>query len=209
MKKQIIPSIIAKSQKELDERIKKVKDYASVLQLDVMDGKFVRHKSVWFDFKLPKMRCRVEAQLMIKNPEKWIEKNWRKADVIIPSLEGCKDADAVIQLIKRKGKKVGLGINPETSVDKIKKYLSKIDMATVMTVHPGRYGAKFVPSALQKVKDLRRLKPKLNIEVDGSINPETIRLAKKAGANRFVVGSYIQKSENIKKAISKLKKEVN
>jgi ribulose-phosphate 3-epimerase len=209
MEIKIIPSIIAKSQKELEEKINKVKGYASVLQLDVMDGRFVKHKSVWFDFSLPKTGCRIEAQLMVNNPEVWIEKNWRKADIIIPSFEGCKDVDAVIGLIKAKGKKAGLGINPETSVDKIKRYLDKIDQVTVMTVHPGRYGAEFLPETLKKVKDLRRLKPKLDIEVDGGINPETIQKAKRAGANRFVVGSFIQDSENIKKSVQLLKKEVN
>ena len=209
MKKEIIPSIIAKNQKELEERINIVKDKASVLQLDVMDGKFVAHKSIWFDFKLPKTKCRIEAQLMIKNPEKWIEKNWKKADTIIPSFEGCKNIDDMIYLIRKKGKKVGLGINHETSVKQIEKYLGKIDQVTVMTVHPGKYGAKFLPETLKKVKDLRRLKPKLDIEVDGGITPETIKKAKKAGANRFVVGSFIQKSEDIKKAIQILKKEVS
>ncbi|MBW2992265.1 ribulose-phosphate 3-epimerase [Candidatus Woesearchaeota archaeon] len=204
--KTIIPSIIAKNQKELERRIKKVSRYASVLQLDVMDGKFVRNKSFDFDFKLP--RGRYEMQLMVKDPIPWIEKHYRKVSVIIPSVEGYKDVDKVIRLIRSKGKKVGLGINPETSVAKIKKYLGKIDMVTVMTVHPGRYGAKFLPKTLEKVKQLRKLKPKTDIEVDGGINVDTISKAALAGANRFVVGSYIQKSKDIKKAIHILKQKV-
>jgi ribulose-phosphate 3-epimerase len=208
MKKQIIPSIIAKSQKELDERLGKVSKYASALQLDIMDGKFIRHKSFDFDFILPKMKCRIEAQLMIKNPEKWIEKNWKKADIIIPSFEGCRDFDDVIGLIKKKGKKAGIGINPETDIDRIKKYLGKVNHVTVMTVHPGKYGAKFLPKTLKKVKELRKLKPKLDIEVDGGINPETIKKAAQAGANKFVCGSYIQKSKDVKKAINILNREI-
>jgi ribulose-phosphate 3-epimerase len=204
----IVPSVIAKSQKELEKRIAKVAKYASAIQLDIMDGKFVKHKSFDFDFRLPKMKCRVEAQLMMKNPERWIEKNWKKADVIIPSVEGCRDFDSVIGLIKRKGKKAGIGINPETDVDKIKKYLGKVGQITVMTVHPGKYGAKFLPETLKKVKELRKLKPKLDIEVDGGMNPDTIKKALNAGANKFVCGSYIQKSKDVKKAVDALKRAV-
>jgi ribulose-phosphate 3-epimerase len=208
MKKTIIPSIIAKSQKELEENTAKVAKYASAIQLDIMDGKFVRNRSLDFDFKLPKTRCKVEAQLMIKNPEKWIEKNWKKADIIIPSFEGCRNFDDVIELIHKKGKKAGIGINPETSVGKIRKYLGKVEQITVMTVHPGKYGAKFLPGVLKKVRQIRKLKPKLDIEVDGGINPETIKKAVKAGANKFVCGSYIQKAKDVKKAIIILKKRL-
>lgn len=208
MKKQIVPSIIAKNQKELEERIAKVVKYASVIQLDIMDGNFVKNKSLDFDFRLPKMKCKVEAQLMIRNPEKWIEKNWKKADVIIPSIEGCRNFDYVIGLIRKKGKKAGIGINPGTSVSKIKKYLGKVGQITIMTVHPGKYGAKFLPDVLKKAKEIRKLKPKLDIEVDGGINPETIKKAVKAGANKFVCGSYIQKAKDVKKAIIILKKEI-
>ena len=108
MKNQIIPSIIAKSQKELEERLNKVRNHASVIQLDIMDGRFVKHKSFGFDLKLPRMRCKVEAQLMVKNPEIWIKKNWKKADIIIPSFEGCKNFDYVLELIHKKGKKAGI-----------------------------------------------------------------------------------------------------
>ena len=208
MKSQIIPSIIAKSQKELEERITKVAKYASAIQLDIMDGKFVRNKSLDFDFRLPKTNCRIEAHLMIKDPAQWIEKNWKKADVIIPSFEGCRNFDDVIWLIRKKGKKAGLGINPETSVGKIKKYLDNVRQVTVMTVYPGKYGAKFLAETLEKVRELRKLKPELDIEVDGGINPETIKKAAQAGANMFVCGSYIQKAKDVKKAVAILKKEL-
>jgi len=81
--KKIISSIIANSQKELNKRIIKVKNYSNWLQLDVMDGKFVKNNSLMFDFKLPKTKCKYEVHLMIKYPELWIKKNWKKAGVII------------------------------------------------------------------------------------------------------------------------------
>lgn len=204
MKKVIVPAIIAKTQKELDKRIKKVKNHAKLLQLDVMDGKFVKNKSLWFDFKLPKTKCRYEAHLMIKYPKKWIEKNSRKVHRIYIHSESCKDLGKVIRIAKKKRKKVGIAINPKTTVRKIRKYLNRIDSVLVMTVKPGKYGNRFVPSALKKVRALRKLKPKLNIEVDGGISPKTIKKASDAGADLFVSGSYIMKSRNAKKAIKKL-----
>lgn len=209
MKKIIIPSMIAKNQKELEKRIKKVKNYTKWLQLDIMDGKFVKTNSINFDFKLPKAKCKFEAHLMIKDPETWINKNAKKVNTIVFHLESTKQPNKIINLIKKKKKKVGIAINPKTPIKKLKPYFRKVDQVMILTVHPGKYGAKFVPSALKKVEELRKLKPKMQIEVDGHINPKTIVLANKAGANRFVSGSYLQKSGNIKKAIENLKKKIN
>jgi ribulose-phosphate 3-epimerase len=75
-----------------------------------------------------------------------------------------------------------------------------------MTVNPGFYGNRFLPEMLKKISNLRNLKPKLNIEVDGGINNNTLSLVNKAGANLFVSGSYIIKSKNVKESIDKLKK---
>ena len=204
MKKEVIPSLIAKNQKELNERFSKIKSQFRIFQLDVMDGKFVKNKSLMFNFKLPKGKFKYEAHLMVKNPKVWIIKNWKKADTIIFHIESTNDSKYLIKLIKSKKRKVGIAINPKTNVKKIIPFLNSIDMILIMTVTPGKYGSKFLPNVLKKVKEIRKLKPKLNIEVDGGINNKTIARAKKAGANRFILGSYLQKSKNVKKAKGKL-----
>lgn len=200
MKKQIIPSIIAKSQTELDRRISKVKNDFSLLQLDVMDGKFVKNKSFDFDFELPK-GLKYEAQLMVKDPASWIEEHGRKVDTIIFHVESVGDIGEVIKLIRAKKKRVGIAIKPRTRVEMIKRYLKLVDMVLVMSVNPGSYGGRFLPSTLKKVVLLRNMEPDLNIEVDGGIRDVTISLANLSGANMFVVGSYLQKSKNIKRAL--------
>lgn len=205
MEKIIIPAIIAISQEELDERINKVKDHAEFLQLDVMDGMFVPSHSLDFDFKLPEIDCKFEAHLMVNNPEEWIEMNYSKVDTILAHFESCKNPEKVIGLIRNKGKKVGLVINPETSVQDIEEFLDNIDQVLVMTVNPGFYGAKFLQENLSKVKELRQLKPDLAIEVDGGVSIDTIKTLNEAGANLFVCGSYLQKSEDVALAIEKLK----
>lgn len=205
MKNAVIPAIIAKSQEELDIRINKVKNYLSVLQLDIMDGKFVPTHSLDFDFKLPETNCRYEAHLMVDEPEEWIKKNWKIVDVILVHIESCTGPERAIELVKSIGERIGFVLNPKTSVEKIKPYLDRIDQVLVMTVDPGFYGSKFLPETLEKVKELRKLKPDLDIEVDGGISADTIKGVYEAGANLFVCGSYLQKSQDVKKAIETLK----
>lgn len=200
----IIPAIIAESQEELLEKVKLVKARAKLIQLDIMDGIFVQNKSLDFDFKLPRTNCKFEAHLMIKNPDKWIKDNWQKVDTILIPIESCKNLWQVVGFLKARKKRVGFALNPETPLRKIKDYLDNIDQVLVMTVSPGFYGAKFLPETLEKVRQLRKLKPNLDIEVDGGINPETIKIASDAGANLFVSGSYIFNSQNSKEAIETL-----
>ena len=201
----IIPAIIAKTQNELEEKILKVKDYFDIIQLDVMDGDFVPNKSIDFDFKLPITNCNFEAHLMIKNPEKWIEKNITKVDTILAHYESSNNPDDIIELTKSKNKRVGFVLNPETPIQDISSFLDDIDQVLIMTVNPGFYGSPFLPEMLDKISELREMKPDLDIEVDGGITPETIRDVYNAGANMFVSGSYIVKSPNVKEAIDKIK----
>lgn len=205
MKSRIVASLIAASQSELDSRIAKVRGVVKAMQLDVMDGHFVKAHSLDFDMKLP--RGVFEAHLMVTEPEKWIDKV-RGARTIIAHIESCKDPAGFIRAVRKKKKRVGFALNPDTPVSKVKPYLKKIDQVLVMTVHPGKYGAKFIPATLRKVKDLRRLAPKIDIEVDGGINNRNIEKAAAAGANCFVSGSYIMKSKNPRKAFAVLEKEV-
>lgn len=192
----IIPSLIASSQKELNERFSKVKSF-KYFQIDVMDGKFVKNNSFQFNFKLPKNK-KYEAHLMVKNPLDWIKKNSKKVETIIIHYESKDKTLNTINLIKKKHKKVGLAINPKTKIKEILEYLPMIDLVLIMTAAPGKYGSKFLPITLKKVKELRKLKSKLNIEVDGGINNKTIKQAKKAGANSFVIGSYLQENKKLR-----------
>jgi len=201
----ITPSIIAKSQKGMEGRINLVKDFVDVIHLDIMDGIFVSEESLNFDFKLPKTGCQLEAHLMVDNPDKWVERNWQKADIVLIPIESCERPKEFIKFFRGKSK-IGFVLNPETPLDKIKDYLDEINQVLIMTVNPGFYGAKFLPETLEKVRELRKLKPNLDIEVDGGINPETIKMAVDAGANLFVSGSYIMNSSNPQEAIKVLQK---
>ena len=208
MNKKIVPAIIAKNQNELNERLLKVKKYVDLVQLDVMDNKFVPNTSLFFDFSLPKTKCQFEAHLMVQDPEDWIEKYGYKVDTVLVHYESCNNPKKMIEQVKTDGKKIGFVLNPETPISKLTGFLNDIDQVLIMTVNPGFYGSPFLPEMLQKISDLRILKPKLDIEVDGGITDKTIGLVDKAGANMFVSGSYIVKSDNAEEAINSLKKIV-
>lgn len=197
MKKlEIIPSIIAKSSEELQSRLKKVKLFKTV-HLDVMDNKFVKNESLMFKFKL---NIKNETHLMVNNPLPWIKKCLYDSGTVIVHIESCVDLEQLIKNVKN----IGIALNPNTPVTKIMPYIDNIKKVLVMTVNPGFYGGKFLTNCLDKVKVLRRLYPDLDIAVDGSINPGTIKLAKDAGANQFVIGSYLQNSVDVQSCLEKL-----
>jgi len=208
LEKIIVPAIIAKTQKDLDDAVLRVKDFAKLIQLDVMDGRFVPNRSIDFDFTLPKIQSRLEAHLMVDNPEEWIEKNGGKVDALLVHIESCTDPDQIIKTAKERKKQIGFVLKPETAITRIQEYLDRIDQVLIMTVHPGFYGSTFLPEMLEKIAELRRIKPLLNIEVDGGVTLDTIGLVDKAGANMFVSGSYIMKSTNVKEAIANLEAKI-
>jgi len=202
--REIIPAIIAKTQKELDERLLKVKDYVNTVQLDVMDDIFVPNTSLFFDFDLKGIDLSYEAHLMVQKPEEWIKNYADKVDTILVHYESSYDAKQVIQTVKDLGKRIGFVLNPETPASKLDPVIEKIDQVLVMTVNPGFYGSPFLAEMTEKIQTLRLKNPDLDIEVDGGITDKTIRKVYEAGANLFVSGSYIVKSDDVQRAIDSL-----
>ncbi len=207
MKQTILPSIMAKSQPELNTDFKKLTRVVKTLHLDVVDGKFANNKTMQFPFKLSR-KFNYQAHLMIKQPEKWIKKNWRRVQLFIPHFEEIKNLNKYIAWMKKSKRKVAFALLPETNVSSIKPYLDEIDIVLILTVHPGFYGAKFLKSQLKKVQQLKKLNSKIKIIVDGGMSPKTIKLAKTAGTDYFVSGSYTTKAEKPKERIRQLMKQL-
>ncbi|XP_067686679.1 ribulose-phosphate 3-epimerase-like [Haliotis asinina] len=177
------------------------------MHLDVMDGHFVPNLT----FGHPVVECLrpklpgvfFEMHMMVSEPEKWVKSMADAgADMYTFHLEAAEDPGRCIRMIKEAGMKVGLAINPPTSVDGVLPYLDMVDLVLVMTVNPGFGGQKFMGECLSKVQFLREKSRSLDIEVDGGVGPSTVQQCAEAGANVIVSGSGIIKSDNPRETIS-------
>jgi ribulose-phosphate 3-epimerase len=208
MKPEIIPAVLPGTKKELLAALKIIERYSKTIQIDIADGKFVKNRTI-MPALLKGLKSKAEFHLMVKNPGKYIQ-DCKKAGAksVVVHAESMKNA-AVIEAIKTARMKAGIALNPDTRAEKIRQYLDKIDIVLVMTVAPGKQGQKFLKSQLKKIRQIRKWSRKVNIEVDGGINPYTIVMAKKAGANMFVVGSYLFREKSVRTALQKLKRLIN
>ena len=209
MKKIVVPAVIAKTQEELDDVLEKIANYADLVQLDIMDGNFVPNRSLDFDFQLSRGKHTYEAHLMVNDPDQWIESFGMKMDTVIAHVESPRTTPKTIRSIKDLGKRAALALNPETEIEQIADYLENLDQVLIMTVNPGFYGSPFLPEVMTKITKIRKAKPEMDIEVDGGIKPETIAMVDQAGANLFVSGSYLVKSENIEERLEILYKTIH
>ncbi len=217
MKKiQISPSILSADFSQLGNEIKRLeKGGADLIHVDVMDGHFVPNLTIGPPvIKALKKNCslKFDVHLMISPVHKYIEDySDAGADIITIHPEATNNLSASIQKIKDLGKKVGVSLNPETKTSVIKNYLNEIDLVLIMSVNPGFGGQKFMPEVLEKIKELKSIQQKQNIdfdiEIDGGINFENSKIVIEAGANILVSGTTIFKSNNgdIKKNIDLLK----
>lgn len=209
---EIIPAILVHTKSELKEKLKRVENLVKIVQIDIEDGFFVPVKTIQAaQFRRVKIKPQLEIHLMVRNPIKYITEYGKLgAKRIIFHYESCKDDKEVMRLIKIiKAKKiqVGLSIGSKTRASKIKKFLDDVDFIQVMGIHIGYAGQKFLPKQLAKVKQIRKWKKRLPIEVDGGITIGTAKQAVKAGATHLASGTYLWSAENIKKAIAELKKD--
>ncbi len=183
-----------------------------ILHLDIMDGKYVNNtmgniNEVKTIRKLTK--AYLHTHLMIENPIEYVEEYIKAGSDIILISSDSNDSLEAVKKIKSLGKKAGVVIKPSVGLSTIREFLSIVDEVLVMTVEPGFSGQSFMSKELERIRKLYeyRARHQLNwvISVDGGINPETYQFCKIAGADRFVVGSYLAQAENLKQAIKNFK----
>ncbi|MBI4439774.1 ribulose-phosphate 3-epimerase [Candidatus Woesearchaeota archaeon] len=192
---------------KVEAGVKSIEDCADYIHFDIMDGKFVPPTTIGpKETRMVKTRLPKDVHLMVEEPMQLIDDYiGAGAKSITVHVEACTDVRKTLAYIRKKGASPAISLKPKTPLSAILPYLDMVGMVLVMSVEPGWPRQKFMPEVLEKVAELRKLKPKLDIEIDGGINDETARLAVKSGANVIVSGSFIFDSGNPKKAVSLLK----
>ncbi len=194
---ELSPSILSADFAVLGKQIKEVEDMGvEMLHLDVMDGHFVPNIS--FGEVLIKSirrytRMIFDVHLMLEYPDRYIEDFIKAgADIITIHIECSSDIDECIDMIHAHNLKAGLAVNPDTDISLIEPYLEKIDMALIMSVHPGFGGQTYMSEVEPKIEYLRSLPDiDIDIEVDGGISSENIAHVVEVGANIIVAGSAV------------------
>ncbi len=182
------------------------------LHLDIMDGKFVQNKT----FNIDEIRDLLsdttkpkDVHLMVNDIKKYIDDfSTLNPEYITFHFEATYASEEIIEYIKSKNIKVGISINPHTSIESIIPYLPLVDLVLIMSVEPGMGGQTFIEEVVSKIDTLKELREDNKdynyvIEVDGGINDETIKLC--SNADIIVVGSFITDSNNYQEQIDKLK----
>jgi ribulose-phosphate 3-epimerase len=216
----IFPSILSTNFFNLESRLRVFQSHhLDFIHLDVMDGHFVDNLSFGpsavkaiksgFDF-------RIDSHLMVSNPAKMIPKFIQAGSEWVSfHMEAVKDSSEVeenIKLIKSQQRKAGLVLNPDSDVEEVFPYLDRIDYVLLMSVFPGYGGQSFIPGTVARVRHLKS--QILNagydclVQVDGGINTTNIESLSSAGADLFVIGTFLFNSGNIPKTLMEIQNKV-
>lgn len=212
----VSPSILSGDFANMGESVKKACDWgADLIHVDVMDGVYV--PNITFGMPMvsaikPYSSVPLDVHLMITEPEKYVGSFVDSgADIVTFHPDASKDVRKGLDIIKSKGAKCGLVLNPDKPLDLVYPYLAEIDMVLLMSVFPGFGGQKFIESVLDKAKVLKEYIEKNNlnvdIEIDGGVSSKNAEKVRNCGVNILVAGSAVFKNENPSKEISLIKGE--
>lgn len=211
----IAPSILSADFARLGEEVKDVlKAGADWIHFDVMDNHFVPNLTVGpmvcESLRKNDINCPIDVHLMVEPVDDLIK---MFADSGATSItfhpEASKDPEKSLGLIENLGCKPGLVLNPDVSLNVLKPFLKDLYMVLLMSVFPGFGGQKFIPEAIEKIRDLRNLidesENKIRLEVDGGVNSDNVSQISLAGADTFVAGSAIFNHKNYSHAVKTLR----
>ena len=200
----LFPSILVKDTVSFNEKLRIAELYQNQAHVDIMDGEFVPNQTIDPEaFDDVRTKLTVEFHLMVKNIPQYIDRFLsmnKKPEILLLHRECCKSEVELayfIHHLRKQGIRAGIVLDLETPVTSIANVGKIADKILLMSVHPGWSGQDFIASVLPKIKQARRLFPEKNIQLDGGMNQDTIKLAARAGANMFVVGKAFYDAADI------------
>jgi ribulose-phosphate 3-epimerase len=211
--KRIIPTVFATNKKDFDIRLSRLLKVSGNIQIDVMDGRFVKVKSISLKeiSGLKKHKKKFEAHLMVEEPEKMLDelknKGFKKIIFHFESFDDIEKARRLVFLIKDKKMEPWIAFNPNTKFGNIINVIENIHALKgilLMGHSPGLEHLQLDQNVVRRVENIRKLNKKIKIQIDGGINAENIRKLAKLGVNYFNVGSFVAESKNPEEALKEL-----
>lgn len=214
----LAPSILSADFARLGEQVEEIsRAGCGLIHVDVMDGHFVPNIS--FGAAVMKSMDRLktspyDVHLMIEDPDKYIEDFvTKKTEYIVVHQEACRHLHRTLQHIRSCGVKCGAALNPATPVSALECVLDQVDMILVMSVNPGFGGQKFIPSALEKIRQLAALRREKGygyvIEIDGGVTLDNAEEICQAGCDILVAGSAVFKAEDLSARVGEFQEKLH
>ena len=211
----ISPSILSADFGVLRDQVVEAQEGgADYIHIYLMDGQFVSNLTMWpliVDAVRKATDLPLDVHMMVLEPNRFVnELVDMGADLLTVHYESTKHVHKTILDIKNAGAKTGIAISPGTCFDVIKEVLNEIDLVLVMTVNPGYSGQEFIKSMLPKIKNVRGMlddsASEAELEVDGGVNADTVRLVVEAGADVIVAGSAVYNDKySVAQSIKKIR----
>lgn len=216
----VVPAIIVKNFKQLEDKITLVKDYCTFVQVDITDGKFT-HNTTWpyvgdegeYTALVTEERglpfweeVDYEFHLMVERPEETVA-DWIKmgASRIVVQIESTQRLQEIIDQCRAASVEIGIALKPQTDIELLTPFVEQIDCIQCMGNNElGRHGAPLDVEVLEKIKALREKYPEMNIAIDIGVHADTASSLVDAGVDTLVAGSAIFDEENIAEAIENL-----